>query len=169
MDNLPVDTSEFWKERLKDALTKYDDIRYSVFITGSDHWKEVQVKTSKLLDEILVNYHRILDLGCGYGALYDCLSQPNSVQYTGIDLSPELIEMAKLRYPLIDFRVMDCRITTFKDKEFDLTICRSIRRMIVNNLGDIEWSKFEQEIIRISRAILYIEFEHPFSSELVRC
>ncbi|MFA5413476.1 MAG: methyltransferase domain-containing protein [Patescibacteria group bacterium] len=40
---------------------------------------------------------RVLDLGCGNGRLYEALKE-KSIDYTGVDNSPELLEFAKKRW-----------------------------------------------------------------------
>lgn len=54
------------------------------------------------------NYYgvkRMLDVGCGYGALVEWLERTkklwfNHVQYSGIDVVPEFIEVARDKYPM---------------------------------------------------------------------
>jgi ubiquinone/menaquinone biosynthesis C-methylase UbiE len=47
--------------------------------------------------ESMVSGDRVLDLGCGNGRLYDALKD-KSINYTGVDNSPELLEFAKKRW-----------------------------------------------------------------------
>lgn len=50
----------------------------------------------------------VLDLGCGLGELYRFLGERGvEVDYTGYDISPELIEAAARRYPEASFEVRD--------------------------------------------------------------
>ncbi len=50
----------------------------------------------------------ILDVGCGQGDLYECLSRRGvRVRYTGIDITREMIEVARQRFPKARFRVAD--------------------------------------------------------------
>ncbi|MCX5799565.1 MAG: class I SAM-dependent methyltransferase [Proteobacteria bacterium] len=51
---------------------------------------------------------RILDVGCGFGHMLDYLHAWNiNAQYTGIDICPDFIEIAKQRHPSADFRVLN--------------------------------------------------------------
>jgi len=53
----------------------------------------------------------VLDFGCGKGDLYGFLQKNGiHVSYTGVDLNPELIALAKQKYPGVPFSVFD--ITT---------------------------------------------------------
>ncbi|MFC1549299.1 class I SAM-dependent methyltransferase [Nitrospirota bacterium] len=51
---------------------------------------------------------RVLDYGCGKGDLYAYwLTKDIRPMYTGLDITPELIELARLKYPECDFMVHD--------------------------------------------------------------
>ena len=51
---------------------------------------------------------RLLDLGCGTGSFFDHLRERDvEVDYTGYDISPELIEVARARHPDARFHVCD--------------------------------------------------------------
>jgi SAM-dependent methyltransferase len=51
---------------------------------------------------------RILDLGCGLGHFYEFLRERvGDIQYTGIDIVPEMIDAAKRRYPAATFEWRD--------------------------------------------------------------
>lgn len=50
----------------------------------------------------------ILDLGCGFADLYDYLIERGwRGKYTGYDIVPKLIEVAKQRHPKLDLQVKD--------------------------------------------------------------
>lgn len=64
---------------------------------------------------------RILDLGCGNGRLYDALNkQTPDIDYTGVDNSKNLLEIASTRYPDATFLAADARALPFPDKSFDV-------------------------------------------------
>lgn len=55
-----------------------------------------------------INGHSVLDVGCGFGDLYDFLTQHyNDFVYTGIDVNPKMIEAAHSKYPTANFDVID--------------------------------------------------------------
>lgn len=63
----------------------------------------------KVLSEISdLNNCSILDVGCGFGDLYGFLMQKNlNIEYVGIDINQNLVEIARKTYPGIRFEVID--------------------------------------------------------------
>ena len=66
---------------------------------------------------------RVLDLGCGPGSLMPYLSSIPNVELVGVDLSPEMIDIARSKYPWIAFEVGDCEALAFADGSFDAVLC----------------------------------------------
>ena len=103
------------------------------------------------------NGEKILDLGCGYG-LYTDYFRSIGGNAIGIDGSEKMIELARERYPLTEFSVMD--ITTplaFENNQFDIVFSNQVL-MDIENI-DIVFS----ECKRILKAggILYYSIVHP--------
>lgn len=61
---------------------------------------------------------KLLDAGCGNGRLLELLKDKN-INYTGIDISEELINLAEKRYPRNNFLVADNLNLPFPDDNFD--------------------------------------------------
>ena len=51
----------------------------------------------------------VLDVGCGLGDLQDLIAKwfNQTFTYTGVDISPKMIELAREKYPGVDFKVHD--------------------------------------------------------------
>lgn len=62
---------------------------------------------------------KILEIGCGQGFNSYLLSKKKGNEIIGVDLFSPDIEIAKRRYPKVDFRVMNVEKLDFKDKVFD--------------------------------------------------
>jgi ubiquinone/menaquinone biosynthesis C-methylase UbiE len=64
----------------------------------------------------------LLDVATGPGVL---AAEANAlgIGYTGIDLSPGMIELAKASYPGIEFHVADVEHLPFADASFDVVVC----------------------------------------------
>lgn len=71
---------------------------------------------------------RILDVGCGFGDFYDYLANTEKVGlkgYTGLDIVPDFIRIARSRYPEATF--FDADVLSFKpDREFDYAVASGI-------------------------------------------
>ncbi|MFD2519208.1 class I SAM-dependent DNA methyltransferase [Salinimicrobium flavum] len=67
---------------------------------------------------------RIFDIGCGPGNVSRYLLQKKpGLRILGIDLSPKMIELAKVNNPTASFQVMDCRKIDRLDQSFDAVVC----------------------------------------------
>lgn len=77
-------------------------------------WEELK----PLFDYRTKSRERVLDLGCGNGRYYDFLKE-SQAEYIGLDNSEKLIELAKRRYPELNFQVGDALKLPFPDNYFD--------------------------------------------------
>ena len=70
-------------------------------------------------------FNDVLDCGCGTGPMIEILCEKYSdKQYTGLDLTPEMIKKAKEKnLPNSNFVVGDCEKLPFEDESFDVIIC----------------------------------------------
>jgi 2-polyprenyl-3-methyl-5-hydroxy-6-metoxy-1,4-benzoquinol methylase len=70
---------------------------------------------------------KILDAGCGEGFVVSYLLQGNDrLAITGIDCSPQAIEMARQMVPGVLFNVGDLREMPYGDDSFDLVMCLEV-------------------------------------------
>lgn len=160
---LPVDSPEFWKTRLDQALERRE-LHRAVWDTDEDNWNRVNNRHRALLHSLLggsVKRIRVLDCGCGIGTLIGLL--PGEVVYRGVDISPELVTMARRLNPAFvdDLSVADLRALPYPDGAFDVAVCRSLEGMVIGNLGAGEWRKMEQEIHRVADRVILIGYATP--------
>ena len=66
---------------------------------------------------------RIVELACGDGHVADYLKRSTSLGIEGLDLSPNMIECARSRYPEIEFRVGDLLALPYDDASVDALVC----------------------------------------------
>jgi len=71
------------------------------------------------------DYTDLLDCGCGTGPMISLLYEKDpSKHYTGIDITPKMIEVAKAKdLPGVDWVVGDCENLPFEEASFDAVIC----------------------------------------------
>jgi len=83
----------------------------------------------------------ILDVGCGLGDFAEWLDQNNvRVEYTGLDLTPELVDQARKNHPGLSFlqgSILDESLLT--DKKFDFVLASGI--FYTYRIGSDEWMK----------------------------
>lgn len=158
----PVNKTDFWRDRIKEALNKCNDIRYSVYYTGRDDWNKLNSVHKDALSKLIPKKANVLDAGCGYGRWSEHFDK-----YTGIDFSPEFIEKAKELYPDKKFLVADLNKLPFKDGEFDWAFAVSVKVMIVNNLGQEAWEPMEKELKRVAKKVIFLEYSDPHIYEVI--
>ncbi|MAF36924.1 hypothetical protein CL622_07440 [archaeon] len=150
-------TKDFWKQRLEDIPNK-DLLHFSVLTCSKEDWKTLHRMHLTIINKhIDVKKDNVLDLGCGYGRMAKYISN-----YTGGDLSPDLLDVAKEQNPTKLFIECDGRTLPFENKQFDWTIIISLKTMIVNNCGGDVWSEIKKEICRVSDRCLMLEYGDLF-------
>lgn len=71
----------------------------------------------------------VLDLGCGVGFYADYLAAyhpARPIRYTGIDISPQMIEAARRRHPSLAFEARDLLADPLPDESFDYVVVNGI-------------------------------------------
>lgn len=90
---------------------------------------------------------KVLDLGCGNGRFFEIFND-KKVDYTGIDFSERLIEIAKNKYPNGNFLVSSAFNLPFPDNLFDRVLCIAVLHHIPSKELRL---KFLEEIKRIMK------------------
>lgn len=65
---------------------------------------------------------RVLDIGCGPGGAYNALRMNHNVDYYGVDIREDFIDVARKRYPDARFEVQDVTHPDFDFSGYDLII-----------------------------------------------
>ncbi len=105
----------------KVTIDTYDKIAYQYLDVFGDYWKEDKKYIDKFLS-YLAEKSLILDAGCGPGTVSKYFSD-NGFRVVGIDLSEEMIKLAKKINTQGEFKVMDLRKLTFAENIFDGVFC----------------------------------------------
>ena len=150
-----VSEPEFWSKRLA-AAKRRGEVHRSVYLTTLDGWAEVQSRHRAKLAECIMHTDTVLDAGCGYGSLLEVL--PPVASYTGIDTCEELLKEARRLHPGRCFRNADVADTGFPDKYFTVAVARSVRSMVLRELGEDAWKRMEAELNRVAERVVYLEY-----------
>jgi ubiquinone/menaquinone biosynthesis C-methylase UbiE len=103
-----------------------------------------------------------LSLGSGSGEDSNHLKKMGAEQSHGIDISEELIKIARVTYPDCQFSCMDMEKLSFPDANYDFVYSSLALHYIEN------WTQLFQEIFRILKPNSYFlfSFQHPIRSAM---
>lgn len=132
------------------AASKYmEDQECSEFVEGNK--RVVQTRFRHF------NGEKVLDLGCGYGFFTDYFRSIGA-DAIGIDGSEKMIELARNRYPIAEFSVMDITMPfAFENDQFDIVFSNQVLMDIEN----IDFVFSECKRILKTGGILYYSIVHP--------
>jgi len=102
---------------------------------------------------------KILDAGCGAGFVIEFLlnNWENEVEIAGVDIDPEMINLARTRNPSVTIVGGDIYQLPFEDNKYDLVICTEVLEHLRHPEKAIE------EIARVSKHWCIISVPHePF-------
>lgn len=148
----------YWRQRLQNCG---GELHRAVFNGSVDQFSPIQQRHRMYLKQHIGLTDSIIDCGCGYGRLVDFLPDEYRGEYLGVDISPELLELATLlhRNHHINFTERDLRnLGCFPDKWFDHALVCSVKPMVIRNCGQDVWDRMEKEINRVARKVHYLEF-----------
>ena len=164
-DRLPVDDPAFWKDRLLNVVARGEDLHKAVWNTDHSSWVANNEECRRILTGLLPRGCRLLDAGCGLGGLVPYL--PQEVAYTGVDLSPEFLELARLRYPTRTFVLARLDSLPFPEGHFEVAVVRSVKKMVVDNLGRQHWEPLQHEILRVADRMVVLEYDEANLYEII--
>ena len=94
------------------------------FNNFAPHWDNEPIADREIIDTILDNSGvtesiDILDIGCGTGVLFPYYLERNVKSITAVDLSPEMVKIAKSKFPQAEIICDDAESISF-DRQFDV-------------------------------------------------
>lgn len=149
-----VTNSTFWRERLDRCG---GDLQRAMMEGSSDQFAAVH------RDQML-RLHRadiqptdsVLDVGCGYGRLLTMMPTYWKGPYCGVDVSPDLIAVARILYPGRRFVVGDCTRLDEADGVFDVAVAVWLKTMLCENGLAETWERVHAEMHRVARRVVVI-------------
>lgn len=120
--------------------------------TNRCNLSDIYASERVFLADALQNAMSVLDIGCAAGGFSRALRQikPDLV-YTGVDITPAMIESARSQFPDDEFQIIDGRQLPFSDDSFDLAICFGVLHMTT------DWRELLAEGWRVCRKALLFD------------
>jgi ubiquinone/menaquinone biosynthesis C-methylase UbiE len=109
------------KKKQVNKILKHVKEDYSASAEEFDERRQTPWKEFKLFLKYIKNNDKVSDIGCGNGRFLDFLKNKRKINYTGVDITKNLIDIAKKRYAGT-FLVANAFDTGLKDNQFDTTV-----------------------------------------------
>jgi 2-polyprenyl-3-methyl-5-hydroxy-6-metoxy-1,4-benzoquinol methylase len=120
---------DLWRKDNKKNIRYFTSLttKYGIDIKALD-WGSLesqQLRFAVLSQVGVLNGTSVLDVGCGMGDFYNWLQKKGfDIKYTGIDITPKMIEISRKRFPGICFEqkdLLDVKKKTFKSYDYVFT------------------------------------------------
>lgn len=119
------------------------------------------------LFEDLKEGEKVLDLGCGNGRWFE-IFKDKKVDYTGVDFSEKLIEIAKRRFPEGKFLVADALNLPFSENFFDKVYSLSVLHHIPSKELRLQFFKEIKRVLKPrGKAIITVWKIHQLRERLL--
>ncbi|MFB9329630.1 class I SAM-dependent methyltransferase [Paenibacillus aurantiacus] len=139
-----MDITSFWSRVNPDLFLQNADEGYN---------KPIRQLYRSLLEQLKVN--KMLEVGCGPGVDFLGAKTVNpNMDYTGVDITPQMIEHCRLKYPEGNFMEGNILNLPFADNSFEFVYCKDV----LNHLDN--WEAGFSELYRISGGFVLVNFFH---------
>lgn len=112
---------EYWSSKSPKEI--YNELAANNNYDSSVNYQKRVKELHKAFLELRTEFDQVLDLACGTGALIDALPWKKTAQIVGIDVSEEMLKIARKRfanYTNITFKEADFMNLDFPESSFDL-------------------------------------------------
>ncbi|EKI9416047.1 methyltransferase domain-containing protein [Salmonella enterica] len=129
--------------------TSFKDFEYNGWQSVASFYQKAWVSVTNMFGEEIINKLNlrdkfILDVATGTGNMIPLLHAKKPYCIKAIDISENMINIARKKYPIIDFYVADITNLPFNDNSFDL---------VISNFGVQHFYNIEQSFSEISRIL----------------
>lgn len=143
----------------KDSYTT--KIEESIKFAGKEHDFFTKVKADflcKIIEKNLANVDKphVLDVGCGHGLIHKHINKKD-FKLVGVEMADEVLELARVDNPNVEYISHDGKILPFADNTFDVTFAICVMHHVPTN----QWLDFLSEMKRVLKVGgIAVIFEH---------
>ena len=147
--------------KMFDAIAPSYDMVNRIVSFGSDKiWREKAVKEALKY----IKNPKVLDIACGSGDMIEVWKKYSN-NITGLDPSRGMLEIAKKRFPDIEFHQGFAQNLPFEDKSFDcISISFGIRNVVEIDKAIDEFKR----VLKRNGILLILEFTKPDKKSILR-
>ena len=151
-----IDSIQWWEDRLQEvADVPLTELKHPDYNISQEAWDDFQGLTAKVLKDLIRRRSRVLDIGCGFGALWEALELTyRDARYTGLDFSSGVVGLARKKG--INCRVHDIyhEPLPFSDRSFDWCVCRGLEGPVLTQIGIVAWKRMLAEMRRVAKRVM---------------
>jgi len=136
--------------QLSKAWSSENAVKY--YLEHRDSVNELYKSEKHFMQTILAKGKTVLDVGCAAGGFSKIVRQYNkNAEYTGVDISSQMIAEARKRFSDNKFYVCNGENLDFSDNSFDVCICFGVLHMTER------WKQLLAEAWRVCRGTLLFD------------
>ena len=128
-------------------LLKKTTANYNLIAKDYTRTRPFFLEDVKSLGKYVQAGEKVLDSGCANGRLFDVL-KIKDIEYFGVDISKNLIEIAKKKYPEAKFQVADVLSLPFSNNYFDKIYSISVIHNIPSKEFQLQYLKEARRILK---------------------
>lgn len=137
----------FWDERARTASSDCERVDSSL--------RTQRMRFERFLLANPIDGRSILDVGCGVGDFYAHIeSRGISCNYTGVDISSEMIARSKARFPAVDFRTTNI-LEWQQERTHDFVVAIAIHNVKTENSWDL-LTRFTRKQFQLCRSAAHL-------------
>ena len=127
---------------IKRYTNRFKKFGSNIKTLASGNYKRRKIRFQVLTEIGNLNGKKILDVGCGFADYYNFLKKKNiDIDYTGIDIVPEIIESNKKKYPKLDITLRDIQTNPYPKKSFDYIFASQVMNLKFKNENNLKFAK----------------------------
>ncbi len=125
---MKINNELFWRERLKTQNLVYEAVRGTKVVLSSLLQDKLYKRLAKVL--FLRDHNHIADIGCGTGDALKWILPTDEMEYVGVDVNRDFLDIAKTYYPCHGFIEGTVECTNLEENVFDIIICDSVLQFV---------------------------------------